>query len=117
LRYSAVAQFPATRSNLRESQALHTLLVSSQVSDGSAASNQEHDEVPQLVLPMHDAPHHRSSQEQQQQQQQRRPLSAQAYYGSSGGGSDGRDLGPAADQSPGSSMQVRYLRHGLAHVV
>jgi hypothetical protein len=58
--------------------------------------------VPQLLLPLQDAPHHSS-----QQQQQRRPRSAQAYYGSSGGGSDGRDLGPAADQSPGSSMQVR----------
>jgi hypothetical protein len=88
---------------VRESQALRTLLVSSQVSDGSAASNSEQDAVPQLVLPMHDAPHHGSH---NQQQQQRRPLSAQAYYGSSGGCSDGQDLGPAADQSPGGSMQV-----------
>ncbi|WIA22479.1 hypothetical protein OEZ85_004775 [Tetradesmus obliquus] len=81
-------------SSLHESRALHALLVSSQASDGSAASTHEQDAVPQLTLPLQDAPHHSS------QQQHRRPLSAQAYYGSSGG-----DLGPAADQSPGGSIQ------------
>lgn len=89
-------------SSLHESRALHALLVSSQASDGSAASTHEQDAVPQLTLPLQDAPHHSS------QQQHRRPLSAQAYYGSSGG-----DLGPAADQSPGGSIQVRQLQQSM----
>ncbi|KAF6259623.1 hypothetical protein COO60DRAFT_1687876 [Scenedesmus sp. NREL 46B-D3] len=107
---AAVAQFaqgevlPAPPSPgcsaLRESRALRTLLASSQASDSSAASTHEPDVVPQPALPGHEPPHHSSH-----PQQQRRSLSAAAHQGCSGGGSDGHDLGPAADQSPGSSMQ------------